>query len=78
MKTVRKLRDDLGKTVILVLHDINYAAAYSDYICAFKDGKIVKFGPVNEVMTRELLSAIYQVDFRILDIDGKPFSIYHY
>ena len=31
-----------GKTVILVLHEINYAAFYSDYICAFKDGKIAK------------------------------------
>lgn len=34
MRTVRKLCDDLGKTVILVLHEINYAAFYSDYICA--------------------------------------------
>ena len=34
MKMVRKLSDELGKTVILVLHEINYAAFYSDYICA--------------------------------------------
>ena len=40
MKIVRRLCDELGKTVILVLHEINYAAFYSDYICAFKDGKI--------------------------------------
>ena len=37
MKIVRRLCDELGKTVILVLHEINYAAFYSDYICAFKD-----------------------------------------
>ena len=36
MKIVRRLCDELGKTVILVLHEINYAAFYSDYICAFK------------------------------------------
>ena len=43
MKIVRRLCDELGKTVILVLHEINYAAFYSDYICAFVDGgKIVK------------------------------------
>ena len=46
MKIVRRLCDELGKTVILVLHEINYAAFYSDYICAFKDGKIAKFGTV--------------------------------
>ena len=59
MKIVRRLCDELGKTVILVLHEINYAAFYSDYICAFKDGKISKFGTVQEVMTRETLSEIY-------------------
>ena len=63
MRTVRKLCDELGKTVILVLHEINYAAFYSDYICAFVDGKVAKFGTVEEVMTKENLSAIYQVDF---------------
>ena len=77
MKTVRRLCDELGKTVILVLHEINYAAFYSDYICAFKDGKIAKFGTVEEVMTKENLSQIYQVDFEILTIAGKPLSIYY-
>lgn len=40
MKIVRRLCDELGKTVVLVLHEINYAAFYSDYICAFVDGRI--------------------------------------
>ena len=77
MKIVRRLCDELGKTVILVLHEINYAAFYSDYICAFKDGKIAKFGTAEEVMTKENLSEIYQVDFEILNIKGKPLSIYY-
>ena len=77
MRIVRRLCDELGKTVILVLHEINYAAFYSDYICAFKDGKIAKFGTVKEVMTREVLSRIYQVDFEIMEIQGKPLSIYY-
>lgn len=77
MKIVRKLCDELGKTVILVLHEINYAAFYSDYICAFVDGKIAKFGTVKEVMNKETLSEIYQVDFEILEVAGKPLSIYY-
>ena len=77
MKIVRRLCDELGKTVILVLHEINYAAFYSDYICAFVDGKISKFGTVEEVMTKENLSEIYRVDFEILQIEGKPLSIYY-
>ena len=77
MKIVRRMCDELGKTVILVLHEINYAAFYSDYICAFKDGKIAAFGNVQEVMTKETLSSIYNVDFEIMQIEGKPLTIYY-
>lgn len=77
MKIARRLCDELGKTVILVLHEINYAAFYSDYICAFVDGKIASFGTVEEVMTKETLSEIYHVDFEIMEINGKPLSIYY-
>ena len=77
MKIVRRLCDELGKTVILVLHEINYAAFYSDYICAFVNGQIAKFGTVKEVMTKETLSEIYRVDFEIMEIEGKPLSIHY-
>lgn len=77
MKTVRRLCEELKKTVILVLHEINYAAFYSDYICAFVNGKIVNFGTVKEVMTKENLTKIYGVDFEIQQIEGKPLSIYY-
>lgn len=77
MKMVRRLSDELGKTVILVLHDINYASFYSDYICAFWKGKIAKFGTVEEVMKKEILSELYQVDFEIKQVNGRPLSIYY-
>ena len=77
MKIIRKLSDELGKTVVTVLHEINYAAFYSDYICAFKDGRVAKFGTVDEVMTKEVLSEIYNVDFEIMNIQGRPLSIYY-
>lgn len=77
MKIVRRLCDELGKTVVLVLHEINYAAFYSDYICAFVDGEIAQFGTVDEVMTKENLAQIYKVDFEIMRIQGKPLSIYY-
>lgn len=77
MKMVRRLCDELGKTIILVLHEINYAAFYSDYICAFMDGKVAKFGTVEEVVTKENLSEIYRVNFEIQTVKGKPLSIYY-
>lgn len=77
MRTVRRMCDELGKTVVLVLHELNYAAFYSDYVCAMKNGKIVKYGTVSEVMTEENLSEIYGVDFKIIEVEGKPLSIYY-
>lgn len=77
MRIIRKLCDELGKTIILVLHEINYAAFYSDYICAFLDGKIAKFGTVEEVINKETLGNIYKVDFEIIKINNKPLSVYY-
>ena len=77
MKTVRRLCDKLCKTVILVMHEINYAAFYSDYICAFKNGRIAKFGTVEEVITKDTLSDIYRVDFEIQTVHGRPLTIYY-
>ena len=77
LRTVRRLCDELGKTVIMVLHEINYASFYSDYVCALVNGKIAKFGTVDEVINKETLSEIYKVDFEMLHVDGKPLSVYY-
>ena len=35
MKVLRRLCDDLGKTIVIVMHDINFASCYSDYVSCF-------------------------------------------
>ena len=50
MKVLRRLVDELGKTVILVIHDINFASFYSDYVVALKNGEIIRQGPTNEII----------------------------
>src|SRR6185437_12576181 len=55
MKILRKLVDDLGKTVVIVLHDINFASVYSDRIVALKNGKLVKNGPTHEIINSDAL-----------------------
>ena len=77
MKTVKSLAKDLNKTIIMVLHEINYASFYSDYICALKNGEIFKYGTVDEVINEQTLKELYGVDFKIIKIDGKPLSIYY-
>ena len=76
MKNAGILSKELNKTVIMVLHELNLAAFYSDFIVAMKDGKIVKFGTPSEIMTAENLKEIYGVEFEILQIHGKPMSVY--
>lgn len=77
MRRVRRMCDELGKTVVVVLHELNYASFYSDYVCALADGRIAGFGTVDEIMTREFLSDMYHVDFRIIPVQGRPLSIYY-
>lgn len=77
MRTIRRMCDELGKTIIMVLHEINYASFYSDYVCALVDGKIARFGKVHEVINKKTLSEIYKVDFEIIYVEGKPLSVYY-
>lgn len=65
MRALRRLCDEQGRTVILVVHDINFAANYSDHIVAMKGGSIHCAGPVTEVVTEERLRELYGLDFEI-------------
>ena len=77
MKVLKKLCDELGKTIILVMHDINFTSCYSDYIICLKNGMIAKEGIVDEIINKETLEDIYEMDFDVKDIDGKKISIYY-
>ena len=77
MRLIRKLCNELHKTVILVMHDLNFASCYSDYIIAFKDGKILKAGNAEEVMTREVLEEIYELPVAIHNIEGRNICVYY-
>ncbi|MGM0923154.1 MAG: ABC transporter ATP-binding protein [Bacillota bacterium] len=76
MKVLRRLVDELGKTVVIVIHDINFASCYSDFIVALKDGKIVKEGPVEEIITSPVLKEIYEMDIDIQTINGNRICVY--
>lgn len=65
MRALRRLCDEHGRTVILVVHDINFAANYSDHIVAMKAGAVHFTGPVREVVTEARLRELYGLDFEI-------------
>ncbi|MEH7116503.1 ABC transporter ATP-binding protein [Neobacillus vireti] len=76
MKILRRLVDELGKTVVIVLHDINFASVYSDWIVAMKDGKVVKNGPTEEIIQSEALSEIYDMDIPIQEVNNCRICVY--
>ncbi len=76
MKILRKLVDEMGKTVIIVIHDINFASVYSDYIVALKDGKIIKEGPADEIIHQDVLKDIYDMDISIEQINRCKICVY--
>jgi iron complex transport system ATP-binding protein len=76
MKILRRLVDELGKTVVIVLHDINFASVYSDRIVAMKDGKVVKDGPTEEIIQSEALKEIYDMDIPIQEMDNCRICVY--
>ena len=76
MKVLRRLADELGKTVIIVIHDINFASCYSDYIVALKDGKVVHNGPTEQVINSNVLKEIYDMDIEIQNINDNKICVY--
>ncbi|GIO07654.1 iron ABC transporter ATP-binding protein [Brevibacillus reuszeri] len=77
MKVLRRLVDEMGKTVVIVIHDINFASCYSDFIVALKDGKVVKEGPTEEIINSSILKDVYDMDIQIEDIDENKICVYY-
>ncbi len=67
---VQRMNRGFGITVLMVLHDLNHAARYSDRIVAIKDGRIAKDGTAQEVMTVDTLREVFGIESRILTHDG--------
>ena len=79
VEMMRHLHDaarDLGRTVIVVLHDINFAARYADHICAVKEGQIVAFGTPEQVIQSQLLTEIFDTDIDVVETSRGPVAAY--
>ncbi|HLS36476.1 MAG TPA: ABC transporter ATP-binding protein [Bacillota bacterium] len=77
MKTLRRLVDEKGKTVVIVIHDINFASCYSDQIVALKEGRIVKHGGTCDVIDECVLRDIYDMEFNVQEINDQRICVYH-
>lgn len=77
MKQLRRAADELGRTIVIVLHDINFAARYADHIIAMQNGKLAEQGTVEEICTTETLTRIFRTPVSVAP-DSKGFLVCSY
>jgi len=69
-----KLNREEGRTVVVILHDLNMAARYADLIIALKDGEVIASGTPAEVVTGDVLRTVFGIEATIIDdpLTGAP------
>lgn len=77
MQLLRQLTDELKLTTVMVVHDVNIAAAYADTIIAMKSGKIIFSGSSQEIITPHHLEQVFKLNTEILEHKGKKIVISH-
>lgn len=76
MKLLKNAARDLNKTVVVVLHDINFASCYSDHIVVMREAKLFMQGTPIDVVQPETLSEIYGTEFTVHQLDGHRIATY--
>lgn len=77
MKLLETLRDEYGKTIILVIHDINFVSCYADYIFALRNGELIAEGNTSDIINSLLLKEIYGLDINIHEINQQRICVYY-
>lgn len=77
MKNIKKLAKEKNKTIIIVIHDINFVSLYADHIIAMKDGKVIKNSKKEEIIKEPILKEIYGMDIQVKNIDGQNICLYY-
>jgi iron complex transport system ATP-binding protein len=77
LELVRRLHSEAGRTVVMVLHDLNLAARYADRLVAMREGRIVAAGKPAEVITEELLDEVFGLAARVIPdpVAGTPLVV---
>ena len=72
MRELRQLSHNQQKTVVIVLHDINQAAQFADTVVTMKAGEVTAVGCPADVITKETMKDLYNVDVTVLSHQGRP------
>lgn len=74
---VRRLNHEQGRTVVIVLHDLNQAARYADHLVAMKEGRVVAEGPPSEIVTADLVREVFGLESVVVPdpVTGSPLVV---
>ncbi|OCA81149.1 ABC transporter ATP-binding protein [Pradoshia sp. D12] len=74
LELLKKLNQEDGRTIVMVIHDLNHASRFADELVAIKKGQLILQGSSNEVMSAEVLKEVFQIDASIVEDPrtGKP------
>jgi iron complex transport system ATP-binding protein len=77
LELVARLHAERGRTVVVVLHDLNLAARYAQRLVAMKDGALVASGTPEEVLTEAMLAEVFELEARVLTdpVSGTPMVV---
>lgn len=67
MRMLRRAADEFGRTIVVVLHDLNFAAQYADCICAVKNGQVFAQGSVDDVMVDTTLTELFGTPITVIN-----------
>lgn len=77
MQHLRRAATERGRTIVIVIHDINFAGHYADHICAVKNGKVAEFGTPEEIMTAEVLTRVFDTPVDVVDGPRGRLAVYY-
>lgn len=76
MQVLRKLVSEKNKTIVIVIHDINFASCYSDHIISLKNGALMHEGATEKIIDTEILREIYDMEIPIQMINDQRICVY--
>lgn len=77
MQHLKRAAAELNRTIVIVLHDINFAGHYADHICAMKHGKVVQFGSPEQIMRDDVLSEVFETPVTVIPGPNGPLAVYY-
>lgn len=77
MQELHSMCHKRGKSIVMIIHEVNYAAAWADHVVGLKQGKVILTGSPSETLTQQGMKNLYGMDVEVKIQGGKPLILHH-